>query len=262
MKSSTKKFSLAVLLALLCIAAPAFAAPSKKTENQRAAEIAMKAVRLYRAGQNAEAAKLFLEAYEISKRPAQLRNAAKAYEEGGMLDQSLELWTRYRDHEGVNKDEKAEADAHIQLIAEKKRNTEISKAAEAAQAAAEQARIAAEAAQSRAEEASKQATLVQETRIEPQDEGTNVGSLVMIGGGGAAAIAGGVFWFLSSSRLTKLDQKIADTNERGLIVGISPTELEDEVSGINTGRVLSGVLLTAGATAVVSGVVWLILDES
>lgn len=250
----------------MLIATPAFA--SKKSENQRAAELAMKAVRLYRAGQNADAAKLFLEAYAISKRPAQLRNAAKAYEEIGMLDQSHELWTRYRDHKDVSKDEIAEADAHLKLIAEKKKNIEIAKSAEAAQNAAQQALLAAEAAQKQAEEASKQATRAQETtRIElppptPADQGPGAGSYILMGGGTAAAIAGGVLLFVSSSNLSKLDQKIAETNGQGLIVGISPSEIDSEVSGINTTRVVSGVLLTAGATALVSGVVWLLLDDS
>lgn len=261
MKSWTKKFSgLFFALAFLLAPVQTIAAP-KKSDNQRAADISMKAVRLYRAGQNAEAAKLFLEAYQISKRPAQLRNAAKAYEESDRLDQSLELWTRYKEHEGVNKDERAEAEAHIQLIAEKKKNAEIARAATAAQAAAEQARRAAEAAQIQAAEASKQASLVQETRIDSEEK-SHAGAFALIGGGGAAAIAGGVFWFVAASRLTKLDQKIDETNGQGLIIGISPAQVDDEVSGINTTRVVSGVLLTAGATALVSGVVWLILDES
>lgn len=260
MKCSTKKFS-ALLFALLLLFSPASALAADKTENQRAAEIAMKAVRLYRNGQNQEAAKLFMEAYAISKRPAQMRNAAKAYEEGGMLDQSAELWQRYRDHVGVNKDERSEADAHLKLIQEKKKNAEMAKAAQAAQQAAEAASRSAEQARAQAEAASKQATLVQETRVQ-EESGPSVPPLVLIGTGAGAAIAGGVLWFVAGSQVNKLDDRIGTTNEQGLITGISRAEIDDEVSGINTTRVVSGVLLSAGAAALVSGVLWLILDES
>ncbi len=253
---------MALLLACLVFFAPALSLAAEKTDNQRAAEIAMKAVRLYRNGQHQEAAKLFMEAYAISKRPAQMRNAAKAYEEGGLLDQSAELWKRYRDHVGVNKDERSEADAHLKLILEKKKNEEMSRAAEAARDAAQAASRSAEDARAQAEAAQKQATLVQETRIQNEGSGPNVPSLVLIGTGAGAAIAGSVLWFVATSKVNSLDDRIGTTNAEGLITGISRAEVEDEVSGINTTRVVSGVLLSAGAAALVSGVMWLILDES
>jgi hypothetical protein len=240
-----------------------------KGESKKAAEIAKRALKHYRAGELKEAAELFLEAYRISKRSAQLRNAAKAYEEGGMLDESLALWERYQKDPDTSADERAEADAHKKLIAEKKRNEQISRSAEDARIAAEAARKDAEAARQRAEEVSKAGVPARDTdRNErasigveapapsPKEAGSPVAGYVLCAGGGAAAVAGVVVWFLARGRLSTLDQKLATKDPSGLITGITPDAAQSEVSGINTMRVASGVLVSAGAVALVSGLIY------
>jgi hypothetical protein len=254
-----------IAIIVLLFAPQAIAEGRPSSADRRASEAATRAVKLYRQGKHKEAAELFLDAYNISKRRAQLRNAAKAYEEGGFLDESLDLWMRYKDHEGSTTDEKAEADAHVQLIGEKKKNAEAVKAAEAAKEAAQAARIEAEQAKARAEEANKAAVRPPEaarasTPIPPpsKEEPAPVAGYLFIGGGAALLIGGGALWLLAQGRLSRLDDKLAMKNAAGQITGISPDDADSEVSVINTMRIGAGALAGAGILAIGVGVAWLL----
>lgn len=80
-----------------------------------AEEISREALTLYREGRLVEAAQKFLAAYEMSGHPTQLRNAAKAFEEGDRLEEALENWWRYVEHD-IPDDKRAEAEQHIASI--------------------------------------------------------------------------------------------------------------------------------------------------
>jgi hypothetical protein len=261
-------FALSIVLGFLVVSN---AASGAKSQEKRAAEISKNAVKLYRQKKYQEAGQLFLEAYEISKRRAQLRNAAKAYEEGGLLDDSLALWKRYKTHEGSTTDERAEADAHIQLIGEKKKNAEVEKSAEEAKRAAEEAHLDAERERRRAEQADKAAALARvdettraTTPIAPEQktESSGVGGYLFIGGGVALIVGSGALWLIAQGRLNTLDGKLAMKNAAGQITGVSPTDADHEVSTINTMRVGAGALAGAAVIALGTGIIWLLSSGS
>src|SRR5262245_17613242 len=104
------------LCASLMVPAPAFATKGKK----EAAKLARKAKQHYQRSEFLEAAQLFLKAYELSNVPSQLRNAAKSFEKADALEQALTQWERYRSLR-ISRDERLEADAHLDLIHEKQR---------------------------------------------------------------------------------------------------------------------------------------------
>jgi len=174
-------------------------------------------------------------------------------------------WARYKDHAGISADERAEAEANLRLIVEKKKNTEIVQRAEAASKAAENASASAEAVRKHMEvtEAARleQAAASALVAPAPPPPTSTVPKLAMIGGGAAAAITGTILWFVSSGQLDDLDAKIATRDGDGRITGTTPTEVTDEVSSINTKRVLSGVLFSAGLAVAAGGVAWLVFDE-
>lgn len=262
MKSWIRRFSLA--LAAWCliglVASPVFAARSKR---KQAAALSRRAIKLYQRGEYQRAAALFLEAFELSKKAVQLRNAAKAYEEGDLLEKAEPLWERYLEQDGLSLDERNEAKAHLKLIRERRKNREITAAAEDLRAAAERARKEAQAARLAAEAA---ATKVDQARpatavtTRPSEPAPPLGGYLLLGGGIASLAAGAVLWFVASGQLTEVDDRLDTRNDAGLIVGITPGELDDELSSINTKRVTSGVLVSVGFAAAAGGVAWLLLE--
>ena len=95
----------------VCPAATAAAAepnPAAEAEAQ-----ARRALEHYRAGRLLEAGRHFFAAYELSGKPTQLRNAAKAFEEGGAHEQAVSYWRRYIHVEGLDEAKRATAMARI-----------------------------------------------------------------------------------------------------------------------------------------------------
>lgn len=138
--------ALAVIAALAGAPAVAVAQGASKpkrarvqTDAQRAAELVQRAAERYRAGKYVEAAVLFREAYALSKLPTQLRNAAKAYADGGLVDDALEAWRAYAVHPKLSPAERSEAEAQVALIEERRRTAQALADADAAKRAAEEA---------------------------------------------------------------------------------------------------------------------------
>lgn len=231
-------------------------ANAEERDTQLAAEIAAEAVALYRAGNYEKAGSLFVEAYDLSGRATQLRNAAKAYEAGGLLDQAIGLWKRYRDHEGVEVDEQSEATAHINLIEERKRSRAALEQVEQAQAETEKAK--AEAVKAKREAAAARAQIGRESPAPARRGGSSdYLGYIGIGSGGAIVAAGAVLWFVQSSRLASLDERLAQRDPSGKIIDITPGEVQSEVNAINNQRLASGVLLGVGVAVAAAGVGWL-----
>lgn len=235
-----------------------FQAPVRAQETavgDEAAEVARDAIELYRKGEHEQAATLFLRAYQLSGRATQLRNAAKAFEAADALDRALELWARYRDHDSISRDEAAEAAAHIGLIEERKRRQSAQRETEEARAAAERAAKQAEAARLEAEQARLRAA-------EAGDSSSSLLGWVGLGAGGAMLAASGALWIVQGNRLAKLDDALGVRRSDGLIVGITPGEVDAEVNSINNQRLASGILLGTGIAASVGSVAWIILSGS
>ena len=106
------------LIAALSFPAPLFAASAKG--KKEAAKLARQAKRHYQQSQFLDAAQLFQKAYELSKVPSQLRNAAKSFEKAEALDKALSAWEQYKSLR-ITRDEQLEAEAHVDLIHEKQR---------------------------------------------------------------------------------------------------------------------------------------------
>ena len=256
MRSSIRRSS--ALVAIACVIFSATPVEAAKKDTKKAVELSREAIAKYREHQYREAGELFMRSYELSARPAQLRNAAKAYEEGDVLDRALELWRRYREVESLSKEERAEADVHIALINEKVRNREISTKAHEAAQAAELARQEASAARRAAEDAKK--TTVVEAEVPPPDDGTPLGGWLLVGAGAIMVVASIALWFVAQDQLSSLDDRLMMRNADGLITGTTPEQTASDVDRINGQRIASGVLLPVGLSAALGGTLWLVFD--
>lgn len=248
---------LAVLVAV-CIAlapVPVDARPSKR-ERQRAEQLATSAIQAYQKRNYVAAANLFLKAYRLTRHPVQLRNAAKATEEGGALERAKSLWSRFVEHDDINDDERREGRAHIALIEERQRREEASQLARDARAAAARAEEQAIAAKKAAEVA---AVAARPPQAEPSPP---YAAYVGIGVGALMMAAGGVVFLLASRDTSRLDQRIAEVDDRGLIVGITSREVEAEVGAINDQRLVAGLLGGTGTILILGGLLWLALDDA
>lgn len=252
MRQSRALVVAALLAAMIGGVPPARAAPAGDPT-----AVATEALELYRAGKLEAAAERFEQAFELSGHPTQLRNAAKAWEQAGRLDRALERWGQYRALPGLSRDEVAEAEAHLGLIREREKAEAAMRAAEAARAAAEAATRDAARARAEAERARADAVRAAEvaTADGPESSGSSVAAWVTGASGAAVLVGGAVLWSVQAGRLARLDDALATTDGRGLIVGIGPGEAQDEIDAINTQRTVSGVLIAAGATALVGGIV-------
>ena len=239
-------FSFAQLRPELAVAA----GPKKK----RAEALATQAVKLFREKMFADAASLFLEAYEISKEPTQLRNAARAFEEGGIIDRALECWQSYRDAGGLLEEEVVEAETHLKLL----RELEAAKDAE-------------EAARAEAARKVETATLADEPEVkealehEPEpsasapvveESSTPVLGYVTLAGSAVFLAASVVLWIVAAKRLSALDEKLAASDLGGLM---TQADVDRETRVINAERIasisaggLGLIALAAGITAIVT----------
>lgn len=67
----------------------------------------------YNAGLYEKASRRYMEAFQISKRPSLVYNAARAYQEGHFYQEAIALYRHYRTLDGVNDEGRADADARI-----------------------------------------------------------------------------------------------------------------------------------------------------
>ncbi len=259
MRSSTRRSERAIaLLCALLFAAPVHAAP--KTDTKEAVELSRRAIAKYRAKRYEEAGELFLRSYQLSSRPAQLRNAAKAYEEGDVLDRALSLWETYRALGEISRDEKSEAEAHVALIRERKRSEEMARTARQAARSAELARRDADAAR-RAAEAARAPTVI-ETTPPPSPATPPIGGWVLVGAGAIMVVTSVALWFVAQDQLSAVDDRLAMTDAENRIIGTTPAALASDLDRINGQRIASGVLLPIGLSAALGGTLWLIFGSN
>jgi tetratricopeptide (TPR) repeat protein len=231
-----------IALVLLLMPAPALA--------QSAAEVLVeRAVAAYKQGDYPKAGAFFLEAYELSGAPAQLRNSAKAYQKADDLERARDLWRRFSELESIEPSERAEAEAQLSLIEERRRA-----------AAAEQ-----EAARAREEAQRAQVRTATVTVTQPPPQETPrfelpIGPVITLAAAVVVGLTGAGLYYHSDTQLDDLDDRLEITDSGGLIVGIDRLAAEDELDDINRERTIAYALAGVAGAAAIAGVVWWLLD--
>lgn len=244
---------------------PGVAQASKRSK--RAVALSLQAIELHRAGRFEEAARRFLEAYALSKRPIQLRNAAKSMEQSSRLDEALELWQRFGALPGLDPRDAAEATAHADIIRARWKEQEASQRLKAATLQAEAARVWAEAARKDAGRAAGHRAAGQraagqvDLTVDASPPAKPWLAYVAVAGGAALMVSGGVLLGLSQSRVASLDDKLAQRDAAGVVVGISREEAQNEVAAVNRDRIVSGSLLGVGALTLGIAAAILLADD-
>ena len=253
----------------LLVLCPLWTAEARPSRRNLAQTKVSQAVVAYRDHHYQEAAELFLEAYQVSGVPNQLRNAARAYQEGGLEEQAEQTWVRYRDHHGLEASERAEAQAQVDLIRERRNAKAAAVDAERARQVAEEERIAKEEAQARAAQVAAAAAPVPvETPSPPPAIQGEVAAAesrptliyVGIGVGAAALLGGGALLLESQFALGGLDDRLAQLDNAGKIVGTTPAEAQADLDGLNERRVIGAITLGIG-TVLLSGALGWLLSE-
>ncbi len=213
----------------------------------------------YKAGRYVAAAELFVSAFELSKAPIQLRNAAKAFGKAEQWPQAQATWQRYAALPDLSPAERAEAQAELSALKQRK-------VAQQAQAQAQQAQAQAQAARqdaARAEQQAAQAERLAAASMRPaQASSSPVVAYALVGTGAAAVLTSAVLFFHANARLNNLDADLAMTNGAGQIDGISRDDAQSELSGVQAERTASAVLLAVGAASAVAGTaLWMLAAD-
>lgn len=214
---------LACALAVAVVALPsvprlAYAAVSKE-DIARAEAKALEAKFAFKAGKFETAAKLFLEAFAISRRPALIFNAARAWEEAGRLGEAKVAFEQYLELPDVSAAGKKDARARIAALEGRIAAADAKAAAE--KAAADKAAAEKEAAdKAAAEQAAADEAAKRKTASAASGEGNNAGdgasmqvatpaaggrnawvSYGLLGGGGVLILLSAVSWAGAVSRV-------------------------------------------------------------
>ncbi len=238
------------------------AAASAEAPRDRAIRAAKQATTLYKAGQHAEAAELFLEAHQLTGLSVQLRNAAKALEESGATARAIEAWRKLQALPAATDEERAEAREHLArleppVVVAPPPPAPFADPAPAEPSAAPTAGdVAADPTPSidAAPAADPTSAALLETSPPPAKE-VNWPAYGLIGGGTASLTGGVILMLASTTALGILDDSLGNT-EDGLITGIDIADAQRDLDAINTQRAISGALLGVGAAAIVAGALW------
>lgn len=103
-------------VSLLLMPASPVLAKLGKAERSRAEAKAMEAKIEFKSGNHDKAAQLFLEAFAISRAPALMYNAARAYQQGDMPNKAIIVFEQYLELDGVSRSGQAEAKGHLQTL--------------------------------------------------------------------------------------------------------------------------------------------------
>lgn len=217
------------LLAMFAAVSMMQAPPS---DLERAEVRAREALVRYQAGELQEAARLFLEAYRLSGRPTPLRNAAKALEEAGRLEDALVHWSVYATLEAISTRDREEARLHVLSI---------------------RSRLSRRGGPAPVPPDPQPPTIIREPGRRPLP----VGGWVLLGAGTAVAATGAVLWALAASDLSGLDDALGRTDPQGRTIGIDRAGAESDLDSINQRRTAGMVLVGVGAASLVAATVWL-----
>lgn len=213
------------LAALLIVATSTAPAPDAES-------LARAALTHHSAGEHLEAGEAFLGAYRLSRVHVQLRNAAKSFTKAGERERASALWKELVVHPAASESDKVEARAYLDRIDLPPSPPPPPNLAPA----------------------------------EPPSMDETVGRPAsptwwVIGGLSlAAAAAGGVLFATSAADGSALDDRLAMTNDAGLIVGITHAEFEDAQARFKRDRGLSLALLAAGGVGIIASALGLTFD--
>jgi hypothetical protein len=223
-----------VLLLAMLLSAP-------DPEMMRQAEIrAAKAIAFYEAKAFARAAQYFLEAYELSGEPTQLRNAAKALESAGAIEQAKGAWNQLLERSDLTAGMRGEAEERLAAL-------------DAVESPVEAPIVEPPKVEPPRVEPPRVEPIV-ETPIEPA--GPTWEPWVVTAAGALSAGAGGVLYWLSSRDLRRLEDRLAMKDAEGRIVGIPFDDALRERDRINGLRIGGVVALSVGIGAALAGLAW------
>lgn len=209
-------------------------------ELDEAAQLARSAIVDYEAERFDRAAAAFLRAYEITKVPVQLRNAAKSYEAAGELGTAKSLWERYRDLEEVDAKQRVYANARIASI-----EAELAPPPPPPPPPPEVA---------------PPPPAIVAPPPPPPEEGRSYTGTFVAAAGAIVAIVGVVFVVSGAGAQSDLEDRTSQLDARGLIVGTSYREYLDDQSAINRDYGIGGGLITLGAIGVGTGLALQLID--
>lgn len=226
-----------VAVLILALAAP----PEHKRapEPSAAEQLAARGVAAYRAREFDKAGRYFFRAYELSREPTQLRNAAKAYDAAGEVALAREYWQRLVELPALSEADRAEARAQLTALTPPVVAPPIVTPPPQQQ-------------QREEEEVAEAAVTVERPPIVQPSKAPWI-----IGGAGIAAFVAGTFLYAESSSQRSELQRRLDDKEGGLTAGISYDESLDARARVVNLRIASGLALTAGVAAIATGAVWL-----
>ena len=205
-------------------------APSE--QSIREAELrAAKALALWETKSYVGAAEYFIEAFELSGEPTQLRNAAKAYEAGNAKKEARATWTRYLALPELTAADRAEAEQRLRALAVVEQPRTLAPIAPITPVA-----VVVEAVPE----------IEEPVRWEPW---------VLTAAGAIAAAVGGVLLYRSERDLDQLKHRLSFMQD-GRIYGISYDEAIAEEQRIEAWRIGSSTVVGIGIAAVIGGLSW------
>jgi len=217
------------VVALVALTLPAFAdEPVILSETQAATDDALRLALEARAqGKFRRASERFLRAFELSRNPLALENAAKSLEEGQLSRLALGEWRRYLALEGLEAQKRELAELHIRALS--------------AEVAREDAR------EMRQKQALARTSTSTALVVAPRPESWNRDTVryVLIGCGAAAAISGTIFVLSGHSTYARF--------ERTIDSGQEVTRAQADEAQVST--TLGVTLLSVGAAFAFTGLV-------
>jgi tetratricopeptide (TPR) repeat protein len=231
-------------ISMLFLLAPGTAEATKK----RAVVHARRALALYAEGRYSEASERFMQAFELSREPTQLRNAAKSAELAGDRSAARARWSMYLEL-ATDPEDIREVNERLEVLGDEEEVEE------------ESPQMVAAAEPDPPIDLSVRPYVPSDGALvavaQPIPERSSDVPLWLIGGGGlllgtSLALVGHAETSLSSLR-AMLGQKDGD----GLIVGIHRAEAEERREGIERERRIAIGVATAGTALLATGLLWL-----
>ncbi|MEY3012985.1 MAG: hypothetical protein RIT45_1720 [Pseudomonadota bacterium] len=237
-------FAVLLAAAMLLPSAPRVAVAAPDPAAIAAAEAkATEAKAFFKAGLFPRAAERFMEAYALSKRPALVYNAARAYEEGQLRAEAIALFKLYEGLKDASGEGRKEARERRERL-----ESELAKIAGKDKPVGD---------------ADKPTPTPTPTptpdSTPPWRTPTVIGGLAL---GAAAAIGGGVLLGLAASDQSTLDADLDRRDASGKIVGVDYDTYRDRQIAIDDRRRLGGISLgVGGALLAGSAVLWFFTRE-
>lgn len=188
----------------------------------------------YQSGQFEAAGRLFLQAWQLSGQPTPLRNAAKAFELAGVLDDAIVHWSVFATLPEVSMEDRAEARRHVLDIREKLQKPVIKPPPAPPSLANPQG----------------------DPALQNANDDAVAGTWALISSGAALVITGGALFGVAETQLRDLDVALADRDAVGQVTGIDRATAQSELASINDKRAAGIALMAVGSATLIGGIAW------